>query len=394
MKEISPRNLTNYYVGALVIVAGLTSLCHIALIRQIELSSRSAAIINISGRQRMLSQRIAGMTAEYRLQVPGARESLLNSTSVFEKNLQELLDETTAMPRDDKARNALLQLYLDGPQSIQAQSQQFLSEARVLANTPADSPAIIPLSEQLFAQARSPLLDKLEAIVSVEQKQSEDSTRSLEAKQDIMLWLIFFTLTMEALVIFRPMVERITLYSTTLMTVAATDPLTGMQNRRAFLEWGDVELIRARRYHRPLSLLMLDVDHFKSINDTYGHGAGDLVLSTLAENINQTLRSIDRSGRIGGEEFAILLPETPLVSATLVAERIRVILAALEVAHSGSVIRFTVSIGVSQIASTVPNLTEALVYADRALYRAKARGRNCVVIDTPAISAEPATAVI
>jgi diguanylate cyclase (GGDEF)-like protein len=389
LKVVSPKLLTRRYLAALVSVAGLSMLCHLALIRQIKFDARSSAIISLAERQRVLSQRIAAAAAEYRLHVPGARESLLRSSSAFELNSKDLLDEITAMPHEDPTRNTLLQLYLDGPPSVQAQSQLFVSEARILANNPPDDPAGVAPSTAIFSQARSPLLDKLESVATVERRQSSDSVRSLGSNQNILLALILITLGLEAMLIFRPMIHRIVVVNSTLVAVAATDPLTGLQNRRAFLESGDVELFRARRYHRPLSLLMLDVDNFKGINDTYGHGGGDRVLTTLAGIATQTLRSIDRSGRLGGEEFAFLLPETPLSNATLVAERLRVILAELEIPYDQSVIRFTVSIGVSQIASTVSNLTEALVPADRALYHAKAQGRNRVVAtnQTPSAAA-------
>ena len=385
MKELSSKFLIYCYLAAILIVASLSILCHVALVREIDRNDRAAAVISLSGRQRMLSQRIAGMAAAYRLGVPGARESLIGSINVFDQNSRELLNQITAIPHDDPIRNTLLQLYLDGPQSAQASSQLFLSEARDVAMRSADNPDAIRLSNSLFDQARSPLLDQFEGIVDVQHKQSGSDIHSLERSQNIMLALILLTLFLEAALIFRPMVERITVFGANLVTVAATDPLTGLQNRRAFLQSGEAELIRARRYQRPLSLLMLDVDHFKAINDTHGHGAGDLVLQTLADTITQTLRSIDRSGRLGGEEFAILLPETSLAGATLVAERLRLIIAALEVDYAAAAIRVTVSIGVTQIASTIPTLTEALVFADRAMYLAKAQGRNRVVATNQAI---------
>ena len=284
MKQVSPRTLTILYLAALLLVAGLATLSHFSLVQELRLSERSAALIELSGRQRMLSQRIAGMAAEYRLGIPGARESLLGATAAFEQNHRDLVAETRALPSDQAARQILLQLYLDGPASIQQRSQSFLSTARQLANTPPTNPSAQGLSTQLFLQARSPLLDKLDRAVSFQQQQSEANLRSFQRDQNLILGVILATLALEAFFIFRPMVQHITIYSSTLVSIASTDSLTGLPNRRAFIDSGNQELMRAHRYQRPISLLMLDVDHFKSVNDTHGHAVGDQVLKSSRRN--------------------------------------------------------------------------------------------------------------
>ncbi len=161
---------------------------------------------------------------------------------------------------------------------------------------------------------------------------------------------------------------------------AHLDYLTGLNNRRHFMELGESELARAQRYQTALSIFMLDIDHFKRFNDHYGHKAGDLVLQKLAEVMQGTLRTVDIVGRIGGEEFAVLLPETGLAQATEVAERLRehVAQAAL-VFDAGQSQHFTVSIGVTTVLEKETNLDILLSEADRALYEAKEAGRNRVV---------------
>jgi diguanylate cyclase (GGDEF)-like protein len=162
---------------------------------------------------------------------------------------------------------------------------------------------------------------------------------------------------------------------------AYTDYLTGLANRRHFLEQAENELARTLRYGRELSILMLDLDHFKQVNDTYGHKVGDLVLKRLSELCRATLRDVDVVGRIGGEEFAVLLPETGTAQAMDTAERLRSSIAAAHVTpESGLPVHFTVSFGVTTLSEKDTNIDILLNQADQALYRAKRDGRNRVCL--------------
>jgi len=162
---------------------------------------------------------------------------------------------------------------------------------------------------------------------------------------------------------------------------AHQDYLTGLSNRRHFLEQGEMELSRARRYGKPISLFMLDIDRFKEINDTHGHKAGDTVLQKLSDILRKTLRTVDILGRMGGEEFAILLPETGLQEAADVAERLRKIIAHSDVAlEAGLPLHFSVSIGVAAMREKDINIDMLLNLADKALYQAKNAGRNKVCL--------------
>ena len=166
-----------------------------------------------------------------------------------------------------------------------------------------------------------------------------------------------------------------------LRRLATTDSLTGVANRREFMACAEHELARVRRYGRPLALLMLDVDHFKSINDAFGHAAGDAVLRALAAATRDCLRECDIIGRLGGEEFAVALPETHLAEAVEVAERLRRRLGELCVCAGGGEIRFTASVGVSICRPSDPSIEAPLSRADHALYVAKRGGRNRVELE-------------
>jgi diguanylate cyclase (GGDEF)-like protein/PAS domain S-box-containing protein len=163
----------------------------------------------------------------------------------------------------------------------------------------------------------------------------------------------------------------------------ASDHLTGIANRRRFFEAAELELQRWRRAPRPLSLIIFDADHFKRINDRYGHAAGDAVLRHLAERLTSTFRQVDVPSRIGGEEFAVLLPSAGLEEARAVAERLRQAVAAEPVLVDGRSICYTVSGGVAMMDASVQSLAELMKRADQALYAAKGAGRDRIECHVP-----------
>ncbi|KQM65575.1 diguanylate cyclase [Sphingomonas sp. Leaf17] len=170
-----------------------------------------------------------------------------------------------------------------------------------------------------------------------------------------------------------------------LRMIAQVDHLTGALTRRGFVEQAEREIARSRRSDRPTTLVMLDVDHFKSVNDTHGHVIGDQVLHQIAKIAGATLRPIDVFGRIGGEEFAILLPETGADEAMLVAERMRRAIADHPMRlPAGDRIHVTASFGVAALTPAVSTVTAWLERADTMLYAAKSAGRNCTRLADPA----------
>ena len=162
---------------------------------------------------------------------------------------------------------------------------------------------------------------------------------------------------------------------------AHTDALTGVPNRRYFLELAEQTFQRSIRYGRALSVLMIDVDHFKRVNDGHGHAVGDEVLNKLTGICARSLRKADLIGRMGGEEFAVVLPETAAEQALETAERLRAAVDAGPIPlGSGLSLHFTISVGVTSLTATTPNLDTLLSQADQALYAAKESGRNRVCV--------------
>lgn len=180
---------------------------------------------------------------------------------------------------------------------------------------------------------------------------------------------------------FNAMVEQLQNSRAALEERATHDGLTGLANHREFQRQFGKEIERARRYGHPIALLMLDLDHFKAVNDTYGHLAGDAVLHAAATRIRQALRLTDLPARYGGEEFAVILPETTIAGALILAERARHGLADAPIPlDDGREIAVTVSIGVACYPDAADNPNELVECADLALYAAKEEGRNRVVI--------------
>ena len=164
-----------------------------------------------------------------------------------------------------------------------------------------------------------------------------------------------------------------------LLALAATDVLTELPNRRHFLVSLQEELSRVQRFSsQRSSVLMLDLDLFKHVNDTYGHAIGDALLKHFAQLMRKTFRKIDTPARMGGEEFAVILPGTDLAAARIVAERLRELVAKTPLVHDERTISMTVSIGVATIDPHDSEIDQSLIRADKALYRAKENGRNQV----------------
>ena len=171
--------------------------------------------------------------------------------------------------------------------------------------------------------------------------------------------------------------------------LAYADPLTGVMNRRSFVRAAEAELARAARNGRPLCIAMLDVDHFKRVNDSFGHAAGDLCLKALADAIGGRLRASCRLARFGGEEFAILLPDSDIAGAQLACEALRRLVAGLRVATDQGEVAMTVSIGVSAALPAGDEAQAVIERADQALYFAKRSGRDQVkVADLATLAAQ------
>ena len=165
-----------------------------------------------------------------------------------------------------------------------------------------------------------------------------------------------------------------------LQRLSSTDRLTGLYNRGHWEEMLRLDYARHRRYDSQAALVMFDIDHFKAINDTYGHQVGDSVIQEVADLIRENLRDSDVAGRYGGEEFVVLLPDTDKRGALTFAERLRYAVESREVLHEQHRIRFTISLGVADLSVPTSSHAQLIEWADSALYASKAGGRNRVTL--------------
>lgn len=219
-----------------------------------------------------------------------------------------------------------------------------------------------PFLQRVRELYADPTLDDLTEVEWHDGRTLERHSRSLWSPDGVCLGRVWFFRDITA----RKQVER------TLKELSHRDPLTGVANRRHFFERADEEVSRSRRFGRPLSCIMFDIDHFKEINDRWGHAAGDRVLVDLCASLEPILRQEDVFARVGGEEFALLLPDTDGQGAFVLSERIREKLAA----GSCGDIRYAISAGVAELMPDDASAKRTLQRADVALYGAKDAGRN------------------
>ena len=166
-----------------------------------------------------------------------------------------------------------------------------------------------------------------------------------------------------------------------LQQLVTVDPLTGLENRRSLMDFAEVQLKLAQRYKSFFSIILIDLDYFKKINDTYGHLIGDEILKNIAKILKYVLRNVDHIGRFGGEEFIVILPNTNLKNAVVTAEKVREAIANFKHNIEEQIIQATVSIGIASYNPLDDDVNQILERADQALYQAKSSGRNCSITE-------------
>lgn len=377
MSSFKPRVYSYYYVAALLIIAILSISSHLILDFTLSTNNGFARLINVSGRQRMYSQRIASLSAQYYYGDQSAKKPLIRTIVAFESSHQKLVNDKNVHNNTKNSRK-LYQLYYSGDNAINSLIDNYVREAWTITNNPPHSNRSLTAINALSQQSRKLLLSKLDQVVATYQEESERRINILNTVQWSILFIVLLTLLFEATFLFHPMFKRIRRFTEQLLKLATTDYLTNISNRRHFIESCDVVLHDAKQHFSAVSLIMLDVDHFKQINDTYGHSIGDEILIAIAEQMRNIVRNIDFVGRLGGEEFAILLPGVKIEDAKSIAERLKNNIAKIEIKTDQGIASTTISIGLTTVQGE--DIDTALKLADKALYAAKANGRNQVFI--------------
>ena len=370
MKFTNKMSDTFKYALLIGVIAVITFFAYASASRMMETSEDSAAIINTAGRQRMYSQRIASFAAQYGLGVPSAKNDLVAATANFESNTRELQEKMDHLGHDFFGQSNV-PVYST---SLYRHINTYLTTARKIAELPVDDAQLKTALSQLFDQAREPLLRELDQVVISQQRYAEGQLDKIAHIQMVLFSCILVMLVAGAFTIVRPMERN----ANRLRTLTEIDTLTGAYSRRMFVDRASEEFSYAQKNSKPFSLLMIDVDHFKKINDVFGHAGGDVALTTLVAHISHLIHTYDFIGRLGGEEFAVVLPETSTEEALAVAERIRVSVDNLVLPYGNRYIKLSISIGVASLSEEISNISTLLRIADNALYSAKAEGRNKV----------------
>ncbi len=366
------------YVAALLIIAIMSACIHFFLDQVIAEQDNTTLVV--SSRQAKLSQRVALYAGHY-VTEPNAihRAQLLNAVELMRDSHERL---TTGDLGGGKLPEHIRVIYYKLPYRLDEYMRAYIAEAEALLDDPERQLSARNAHYAYIVEAsKGPLLTALDAVVEAYEQESALKIAQLHSYQRIALFIIMATLVAEALLIFMPLIRRVERYANKLEGLAATDPLTGVNNYRSFMAKGAKEIKRSIRLSKPLSVCVMDLDHFKAVNDKYGHNAGDIVLKEFAEIVLKCLRLEDDFGRIGGEEFALLLPHTKLSDAHTVAERIRRVVEISPVRiESGQEIYITTSIGVAEANPQALTINPVMTAADDALYEAKKQGRNRVVL--------------
>jgi diguanylate cyclase (GGDEF)-like protein len=379
--NLSKRAMTLRYVAALVLV-GICAVAGHVLTWQLQESGRhDAAIINLSGRHRMLTMRIA-------------RDVLLLSRAVGAGEVDQASDSLSqSLGEMYQSHDRLLGLLASNGLLVRGGGQLSTThkgiEQRLLA--------FLDLARHVLGERgrnrdevdlvqRTALFlgENLDQAVAAYQAASEQRVERLLQLDVAALVFLVLVLAGAGLAIFRPLVEEVCLERETvhalnarLLRLATTDSLTGLHNRTRFMEVAPRELELSHRYAEPLSAIMLDIDHFKQVNDQHGHAAGDQVLSGLADLVRRNVRQTDHLFRWGGEEFLVLCPRAEAAEAAAVAEKLRGL--AVQREFPGG-LRITASFGVAELGEG-ESVEDLVRRADDALYEAKRAGRDRVKIN-------------
>lgn len=410
---ISPKGdpagtLARAYILALGIIAFLTIASHLITTYISEQQKESAAISHYLGQQRTMLQQTASYAG-----------SFYNTNDEFDFNLMmQSLDELERVHKEllttmhgkhffmVKESQALKRVFYHPPHNLNDRLANFYNMVRDFSQYDPQDRDKSKLEKRkevlgnITRQATDLLRPSIDAALDTYQAEILDNVRYFYRIQHGATIFILVVLLAEALFIFQPMIGKIRNYNSMLQRYALEDSLTGLNNRRAFMKGAETEMNKARRQKKAITVALLDLDHFKQINDTYGHEVGDTVLKHFASLLKKTFRAGDITGRIGGEEFAILLPQTNYDDTVAILQRLCDSAAGTPCEYnsggSKSSINYTVSIGFTGPVN-IENQTieELLARADQGLYKAKEEGRNRIATtDEVPVASSPAAAPV
>lgn len=370
------NSLTIGYIFALGMIAVLSMSAHMILDKVIGVQSTSGTVINVSGRQRMLSQRIAMLSCHYSMnQNEYNKQSLVDAISLMEKSHLALTKGDKGLGLPSTMPQNIYDIYFSSKYNLDQRLKDYFTQAKIFVTEPENK----KLLENIVDKAHNSLLEDLDKVVKLYEVQSTEQVEMITFTQRIVLFIIIATLLAEAIFIFRPIVNKVKYFALLLFEFATHDYLTKFANRRLSLELLNKFISRNKIDNKPISIMMIDIDHFKNVNDTYGHKVGDDVLVMVSKLISDSVRPTDICGRWGGEEFLVILPDTDLEGSKVIAQRILSSINEKSISLKDTEIHVTISIGLSTFKGK-ESATSFIDRADSALYLAKDNGRNRIEI--------------
>jgi len=395
--------LTHAYLLALGLIAILTISSHMITAHISDRQKKGEEISYSIERQRtLLQQVISSADSYYRLGQKLDYDFMMQSLQEFEnshKYLTTIISKKSSFA--DYKSPALFRVYYHPPFNLDERITHFHNMTMEFAQyDPKDKDTKVhekrkKLLDEMSYQASSVLKSAMDAAIESYQTETLQKGERFYNIQFSASIFILIVLAAEALFIFRPLIKKIKDYNAILQRYALEDSLTGLNNRRAFMNAGEIEIKRAQRDKTPMTTALLDLDHFKKINDTYGHETGDRVLKHFANILKQTFRAGDITGRVGGEEFAIILPKISHKGAITILQRLCDKTASTPCEFKTAngkkdTLSYTVSIGFTGPVIIKDQTIDSLLrQADEGLYKAKEEGRNRLATTDTARINEP-----
>ncbi len=375
----SPRLITATYLLAMGFIAALALAGIVAVRQQIAQQALTFQRIRIVDRQRSMTQRIANVArgvADGSVDRTAGNDELARLADRMELTEQLQIDGDRATGLGALTAATQRHVYFENPVRLHEKLASYVAVARAFRATPA--PTLADPNLQLMQTAAVSLPAALDAAIATFRAALDHDIRHLKHVLYTLAGILLITLGLEAFFVYRPLFRSQQLAMETLSSTSTVDNLTHILNRRATLERMRTELTRANRQGQSMCLLIADIDRIQNVNAIFGAEAGDLVLTHFAAIAAQNLRAGDSLGRLGGEEFALILPATELTGGMTVAERIRISFASTSAAVIPGGHRLTATASIGVLNTVDITLPEALEQLDELLLRAKSNGRNRV----------------
>lgn len=372
--------LTTFAFIALLITASVMIIDYI-----VAEESLMIEVHEIGGRQRMLSERTVHLLLEYAAEKePQARDQIVNlidfSLEQFDKIHKRLIRGQLSEGETIIFLDSIDDIFFGEPEYLDEKARIFIYNTReVLSNE--WSPELISsyYLKQLREATKQVLHDGLHKLATEYTRYSKSRVMRLRIIVAILLGGIVVVLIGVGVFVFNPMFKRIETQEQELHNMAFTDPLANCHNRRSFLAIADTAFERSRRYNHTFAILYIDIDRFKKLNDNYGHAIGDDAIRELTRICQDNIRDSDVLGRIGGDEFGIILQECGLEYAIQTAEKLRKRISSHIITSEAGTIKFSISVGAVKVKRSDRDVDDTLRRADKNLYEAKRTGRNLVI---------------